>query len=110
MLQTVQASTAPSTTEPDLRTASLRAWGGGIGALRLQEADADKNQLGHYRFVKLVPSISVSFLKSPGNAGRINTPPVLEDALAARRERAAFTNSTPTPKSCGEIWHINTID
>lgn len=44
-----------------------RAWpqdclarGGGIGALRLQEADANKNQLGHYQFVKLVPSISAS--------------------------------------------------
>lgn len=26
------------------------------------------------------------------------------------REQAAFTNSTPIPKSYREIWHINTID
>ena len=42
MLQAVKGSTAPSMTEPDLRTALLRVWGGGIGALRLREADADK--------------------------------------------------------------------
>lgn len=64
------------------------AWSVGISALRPQAAD--KNQLGHHQFVKLVPSVPVSFLRSPGNGRRINSSLVLEDALATWKRTGCF--------------------
>lgn len=102
MLQIVKGSTAPSTTEPDLGTAVLGLRGGGIHALRLQEANANKVNWDIYQFVKLVPLASVSFLKNPGSRERISNSPVLEDALATQK-RLFLTIAHLFPRATGKF-------